>query len=542
MGRSKHRRSAAAQQQAVTTSSPAPRRDMVVVNDGFSADGYLLINGGFQAAGVSQNRGYLYWPQLDTRRQITQYTREEIARRIEWLYEHFGFARRLCHGMARMLGFLTPQPNTSDEEWNDLAFEAFMAIAGSAEVWDAGSRFDFFEGQYQDNVSMFVRGDLLAVLTETQSGRARLAYFEAHQLSNGNRTGTHWVDGVQVGPFSRHVGYSVRDGENPNNTAYVDARNAIYFGNFDNRGQVRALSILRTAVLNMIDVVEVRGFTKTAIKNHSRLGTVIERDAAQPTSNGYGGMGGPVVQAVQGMPDHSSQPINMELVLGGAMTPNLPAGAKVRVVTDDRPSQNNMEFEKALLKDCCDAVDLSYDRICNLAGITGPGLRLLNQDDKRWITIRHHRQAKRCNRMWNYTIAKEIKGGRLRAPKLQPGEYWWNKTVWIGLPSPDIDAGRTAQATQTDLQTGLTTWLEEAKIGGLYWKRRIKQAILEVVYAKLECIRQADANAIDRAELTPERVFPGRFSVTNVQPVVTPDTNIIRGNLSDPADLPDGDD
>ena len=534
----KSRQQAKRQETSTVTLQP---RDSAAVNDGFSS-AFLLMGGGFQAAGQSENRSYLYWPQLDTRRQLSQWTRQEIARKIEWLYTHFGFARRLVHGMARMLGFLTPQPNTSDEEWNDLSFECFMAIAGSAEIWDRAGKFDFFEGQYQDNTQMFIRGDQVAVLTETLSGRARLAYYEAHQLHTGDRSGPHWVDGVQLDAFGKHIGYSLRDGEDPSQTAFVDARDAIYFGNFDNRGQVRPLSILHAAVLNMIDVVEVRGYRKTAIKNHSRIGTVQETDAQSPPSNGIGGFGGPIQTTPVTMPDGSTQNINMELVMTGGITPRLPPGVKVKVISDDRPSANNMEFEKALLRDCCDTVDLSYTRLCDVSSATGPGLRMLNADDKRWIALRHHRQAKRCQRMWNYTIAKELKAGRLRAPNLKPGEYWWNKCIWIGLPTPDIDGGRTAQATQTDLLSGLTTWMEEAKSGGLYWKRRTRQAIAEVIFAKVECLTQSQAAGLAIGEVTAEKVFPGRFAITNFQPTGTsPTTANPQADLSSPEDDPEAD-
>jgi hypothetical protein len=542
MKKNKHHRS---EKGPLTTSSlrvsDQASASLTPSGDGFS-NAYLLMSGGFQAAGQSQSRGYLYWPSLDTRRQLNSYTREEIAKKIEWLYVHFGFFRRLCLGMARMLGFLTPQPNTTDEDWNDLAFETFMGIAGSAEIWDRSGKFDFFEGQVQDNIQMFVRGDLIAVLTETLAGRARLAYYEAHQITNGDRTGKQWVDGCQLDGFGKHIGYSIRDGEDTSKTAFVDARDAIYFANFDNRGQVRPLSILHAAVLNMIDVVEVRGFTKTAIKNHSRIGTVMEQETSTPANTGIGGFGGPVHTTAVTMPDGSTQNVNMELVMSGGLTPKLPPGVKVKVIADDRPSQNNMEFEKALLKDCCDSVDLSYSRLSDLAGITGPGLRMLGQDDKRWVALRHHRMAKRCQRMYNYTIAKEIKNGRLREPKLKQGEYWWNRCIWIGLPSPDIDGGRTSQATQTDLLNGLTTWQEEAKVGGLFWKRRARQSITEVVFAKLECIAQATAAGIDPTEITPQVVFPGRFGITSITAPISPDVQVQQGDTTDKNDPPESTD
>ena len=97
---------------AAQTSGP---RDSAVVNTG-TGSMFYLANGGFQSAGTSDSRGYIYWPTTDTRRQITTWTRFEVARKIQFLYNHFGFIRRLVNGMSRMLGYLTPQPDTSDEE------------------------------------------------------------------------------------------------------------------------------------------------------------------------------------------------------------------------------------------------------------------------------------------------------------------------------------------------------------------------------------------------------------------------------------------
>ena len=85
--------------------------------------------------------------------------------------------------------------------------------------------------------------------------------------------------------------------------------------------------------------------------------------------------------------------------------------------------------------------------------------------------------------------------------------------------------------------------MEEAKSGGLYWKRRIKQSIAETIYAKLECIRQATEAGIDAAEVTPQIIFPARYSITNVQPPVSPDTQVNKNaKLSDPEDAPEADD
>jgi len=506
MGKSKYRRRGTAAQ----TSGP---RDSAVVNTG-TGSMFYLANGGFQSAGTSDSRGYIYWPTTDTRRQITTWTRFEVARKIQFLYNHFGFIRRLVNGMSRMLGYLTPQPDTSDEEWNELAFETFMSIAGSAMVWDQAGKFDFFSGQIIDNQSIFRDSDTLAVKTLGPGGRARMAYYESHQIVNPPNSGTDWIDGVQVNR-GRHIAYGIKDGDDPSQVLPIEAWKCIYMARFENRGQIRPLSILQSAVLNMIDVLEVRGFHKTKIKNASRMGLAIETDYNAPAGARTGGFGSPVSKVEAIMPDGSTQQIDMELVLNGGMTPNLAPGRKVKVITDDSPSMNNQEFEKTLLKDCCNAADISYERLCDIAGITGPGIRVLNADDKRWVLLHHQQQAKRVHNQVVYTLAIEMDAGRLRQPKLKPGELWTNRFQYIGLAAPDIDGGRTAQATLSDLQSGQSTWLETWGQKGVYWKKAIRQGIAEVIFAEVECRLGETKAGLPAGAITPERVFPSRFGITS---------------------------
>lgn len=513
----------------------------VPANRDHAANGPFLLlgGGGFQAAGQDPARGYIYWPTTDTRRQITAWTRNEVARKIQFLYNHFGFIRRLVNGMATMLGYLTPQPTTSDEEWNELAFETFMSIAGSAMVWDMAGKFDFFGGQIQDNISIFRDADVLCVKTMSPGGRARMAYYESHQLANPPGAGSDWLDGVQV-YRGRHIAYGIKDGDDPNQITVIEAWKCIYMTRFENRGQVRPLSILAAAVLNMQDVIETRGYNKHAIKSQSRFGTVIETDAVATAPTGTPGAPGsganiavPIKKA-----DGATVTLNMEAVYSGGTTPGLAPGQKMKVITDDRPSMNNQAFEEALLKDCCYTAGVSYERLCNLAGLTGPALRTLNSDEKRWVKLNHYDQSKRVHNQVIYTLALEMDAGRLRQPKLLPGETWMQSFQYIGLAASDIDGGRTAAATLTDLKSGQTTWLETWGAKGAYWKKPIKQAISEIIFAEAECIRQAAAAGLPEGRVTPERVFPDRFTLPTA-PLTAVDPQQIDGDAPDPQNEPE---
>jgi hypothetical protein len=494
---------------------------------------WYLPGSGHQAAGFSDNRGYLYWPTTDTARQMTSLTRNEILRRIQWLLVHFGFAIRMVQGPARLLGYVIPQPNCSDEEWNDLAYDALMGILSNAEIYDIAGKFDGLLGQVQDNISVFSHGDCLAVLTETTTGRARMAFYEAHQIKSGpDSSGPGWEDGVLKSRQGKHLAYSLQDGQDPTTFTIVDAQNAIYMGNFQTRGQVRALSMLTPMVLNMIDVVETRGFTKTSIKRSSQVGTVIEQDMGPSATPTNGGAGGPQYTVDAIMPNGETQPITFEMATAtGSRGLALKPGQKVKVVSDDRRSPNTQAFERDVLKDCCHAADLTYEAFFDIAGITGPGIRFLNAELKRWIALKRLPQIKRVARFAVYALAKEMKAGRLRKPLLKAGENWWQRIEYLGLADMDIDGGRTAAATLTNLQSGLTTYLDQCGLDGLFWKRP------EVAFMHLTAQRTAAATGIPLADLAPQVVFPQRFAST-ITATTTPNAEP-SGPLNDKADLSD---
>jgi len=194
-----------------------------------------------------------------------------------------------------------------------------------------------------------------------------------------------------------------------------------------------------------------------------------------------------------------------------------------------------MDFERVVLTDCCHAADLDYNTLYDIAKITGPGIRFLNSALKRWVKIHRYPQIQTRHRLAVWSLAKDMKTGRLRMPVLQPGEKWWLRLEYIGLADMDIDGGRTAAATLTDLRSGQTNWLTELGSRGIFWKRGIRQNIAEVVFAEVECIKAEQAAGLPAGRITPERVFPDRFEPLAL-PVPDPEQTNLDPNLPDPGD------
>ena len=498
-----------------------------------TSGGPFLLAADHQGAADSPLRGFVYWRSTDTRRQISRMTDREIHRRIDFLYHHYGFCRRLIHGLAKHCGILTPQPDTPDEAWNEEAWDSFLFVARSPEIYDQGGRFDFFTGQYQTNVSRFKSGRSLAVLTETESKRASHAFYESHQIDHeSSRAGDdRIVQGVDLSKFSRHLGYYLRDADNPDGKPVrYDAQDCLYFGKFDNHGQAHPMSVFAFAVANMVDVVETTGMWKAAIKSTATRGEVIEQDAATKFVQGPSGIG-TLVPVESTTSDGKKIVVQRRMVFGGgAEVVPLAPGQKMRVITDDRPTAQNLEFRRELMEDCVLGSDLPAAALMHVAGLTGPNVRFVMEDIERWILLQHLWQARKCHAIYTRVLAKEIKAGRLREPVGKDGKKvaWWRPqyVYWYGLPSMTIDRGRDARMSVIRLDTGLTTWGDEHAKEGVFWKKALTARVQEVAWLKKK-IWEADkalkAETGDEVGLVYEEV------------IKRPNTTLLIGPESDPA-------
>lgn len=415
----------------------------------------------------------------------------EIRRRVHFLEANFGFARRLLDGATKLVGALTPYPQTEDAAWNKESWDHFYHRAKSEELFDLAGRFDFWGWQRVATRSRFRDGDHLSVLTEGDSGAAQMAFYEAHQIRSAAGAPERLrapmeKQGVVYDRHGKHLGYRVRDGIDPEQSRVIARRDALYHGMLRSHGQIRGHSVFTTSVCNMIDVVETRGFTKLSLKSQSRIGTVIERDLGTVSAGPGAGLGGQVLTTQEPDGRGGIVPVNWELVYAGGQVPRMAPGERVRVLQGGQPHQNQQEFERSILRDCVWGWDLPYEALCEISGVTGPAVRFLMNEVDRWTYNEHELLAKLCHRWWVYDTAKEIEAGRLREPN---DARWWQqqKVLWVGQRGLTIDRGREGQLAIVQLGAGLTTWADEWGEWGEFWQDKVDQRVREVAYAQAQC-------------------------------------------------------
>lgn len=414
---------------------------------------------GFDGASSSPNRGDVWWPTLETREELDNWSRTELLRKIRWLHANVGMFRAFVNSGADLIGWLTPSACTEDADWNKRAAEVFEDRAGTAAAFDVGGKFDFWTAQPMLSRAALKDGDILTVLTESTTRGAMLGFYESHQIVSPKDNADRWTDGILCDARGRHLSYGIRDGQR-DTVVPVSARDAIYYGEFDSPGHRRVVPKLAHAVTTGLDITEIRALVKGGIKTSHLFGAI--RQASNPTiprsKLGITGATGHETRTRAGNTaagDPASVTDNFEVshVWGGNQIPRLPTGEELKILHDSRPSPNQMEFMETLARDMSVGYGLPPEVIVHMTGLTGPGIRYVLDVADRWIKNRQATLENWCRRVWIYTIAKEIKAGRLPMPK---DPRWW-KVDFIPQRSLTIDRGRDMRSRMEAVEAGLDT-------------------------------------------------------------------------------------
>lgn len=439
---------------------------------------------GYDGANWSKSRGRIHWPSLDPRLELDSFSRTELLRRVHWLKGNFGFIRGLIRNTAELVGFLVPQGESGDDEWDDEAEEAYNFVTGEAEAFDVAGKFDVEEAQTMLMREALTDGDALTVMTRWDNGAARFMFYKTSQLANPKDANEDWRDGIKV-VKGRHVAYGLRTGKKEDAVTVVPASSVIYFGEFDAPGEDRPVPPLSAAVNHSQDITETWGFLKEAVKASSLLGVVRERTAAATPRARQGLTGPPQTVTTPG-----GDKITLADIWGGGQMPDLEPGVSAKILTDGRPHPNVQEQIHTLMRDVAEGFGLPLEVVWAMIRVTGPGVRFALSRADRWIKQRQKRQRKWARKVWRYVIACEIERGALRMPPMVKGKQRWWAVSFTAQSNLTIDRGQVSRAMCEELDRGVTTYSAFDDIDGRHWKDRARQRIKEVSWMKKECAKE----------------------------------------------------
>ena len=473
---------------------------------------------GYDAANYSTRRGYVYFPTLNTQREVQPWSRLEMSRRSRYLTRNVGFAKRCTYGLAQMVGSLHPRPFTDDKDWNKLALSAYERRAERPLTFDRAGRYTAWSIQPVITRSRMIDGDFGAVLTSSQSGGAMCAFYESHQIGNGLQVfDEQWRDGVRI-IGERATQYRLLDPADANKTVDIAAQDFILNADFLSIGHSRGVTALHHAITNMLDTTEIRSDVKLGIKIANRVGIYIGRSQPKGSAEPRG-MGGGSPQTIT---TPAGDDILSENLWKGGKIIDPGVGAEIKTLLDQRPHPNSREFLEDLNRDIAWGVGISPDVLWNIAKLGGASVRYVLADAQVWIEAQQQLLVDQfLHRFWVYFISKEIKSGRLRPPT-DPDWFWK-----VGFQPPaklTVDIKNDGRLSIDLHRAGMLTLKRWYGSQGLDEEEEIRQHVREYAL-KVKIIAEVEAET--GVKIDYDRVFPPA-------PGQAPAGNIIDPTASDP--------
>lgn len=471
---------------------------------------------GHQGADFSRLRGMIYFPELDTRKEVTPFTRLETLRRTRYLDANYGSARRMLGGTARIIAGtgLIPQARTTDARWNALAEAYYRRRTSSRFTYDRGARFNAGSSQFHSLYTMFRDGDCAQVpVRDPSTGSASFAFYEGHQIGNNYLPGDEardWRDGVRHDAQNRPLAYRFLGDDG----AYTDlpASSVFFHCNYQSSGKSRGLSALSHAINHLLDASEITTYIKTGVKLSNRHGYWIETAAgadAGPPPGAGARVAGSNAKKIE-IPT-SSGPVVLERIFGAGEMPALGPGQSIKFNTSSNPHPNQLTLLDYLIRDVSWGLPwggVSPELLWNITALGGANTRFVMADAQQFVDVgQQFLVDSKCQPEWNFILATGLLNGDL--PPCQDPE--WYKCIWIRPPRITVDFGRDGRL-----------YMEQVKSGALTFSRLYGWQGLDVDTEQEEWLSEM-ANLRQRAlakGLDPERVTDmvyGRSGVTTAQ-------------------------
>jgi capsid protein len=441
----------------------------------------------------SMKRGRVILPNANPERAVSSGDRVEIAQKVRAGEQNVGLVKRTIEVPARLVGNLKPQAATGNEDFDAEVEERFWSRAEHAAAFDAAGRFSFLDWQRWCRESKRRDGDALSVLTEGSEGGGRLRCYEALQIGDGHSRGRNrpknLVDGVFLDKFGGRAGFQLLDG-NGKASAVVPRDRAIYHGCEVRVGRPRSVSPLAHSIANFLDATEILSDSKTQVKVAALWGAWVESDkdgGADPgedlkdllrTAGETADALDEFVEAGEPTSEELGEVIGAEDFLGGGRMQEFGAGKSLKTMKNDNPGPNVMGLLSWLVRDIC--ADVSPEVLWDASKMSGPGMRFVMAELRRFIAHEQEVNRRDCQRVWMYLLAKEAKMGRLVIPA-EVENSWW-KASWIPEADLTIDRGRDGKLDLELLDKGLMTKAEFWGRQGKDWKEEEDRVLRERIW------------------------------------------------------------
>ncbi len=416
---------------------------------------------GYQGAQWSPNRGFIYWPTLDPKREMNQLTRRELARRIHFLKGNVGLPNRIIVGIRNMVigTGLVPRATTTDREFNLAATKYYENRASSKLSYDVTAKFSGWEMQRQAYETKLTDADAAIVYSKSAGGRTLRKLYSGLSIGNSCDSSLDqekWIDGV----FPRCLGapskYRFLNDEGKR-ARDIDAQDMTFLARLAAPGSIRGEPLLKHAANKLIDITEVHSSWMQQIKNASTIGYYL---AANSTPVSGQGMPEEVLKQLfkktsKEVQTADGKKITLKVVMGGGNElVELPPGYDIKTLLDQRPHPNQKEYIDEMIRDISMGAGISSDLLWNIYKLGGANTRFVMADAQTFVEVEQDDIVYGwLIRDWVQEIADGLATGAL--PPCKDPEWWQHG--WVPPARMTVDFGRDGRIYLEEYARGLIT-------------------------------------------------------------------------------------
>lgn len=481
--------------------------------DGFGRPAIRDVRAHYEGAHSSPARSILPGVIQNARKDLSRATRRELLRNSRELYKNNPMVKAVCE---RLITYtvgtgIRPEPATSNPKWNERALYAFNEWAKNA---DLVSRKSFWELQAVNFRGMIVDGDAFIVPTHGDSGRPRVQLLEGHSITTNTyaRPGALDDDGVIVNRYGRPIAYVVQE---PNEKGEIVQRqipesDIIQIANVERAGQRRGVCLAAAALTTAIDLHDILGLEKGAVKSAGSTKDIIKTENGElPDLN-------PIAASTRQKTSNgttASVAQYYEEVFGGTSRV-LRHGDSWENFESKRPSPAWQGFVDFLAELICLSYNLppSLVRQMKVGGAdTRRDLATMQRVCEGWQAV----LAQQYQRVYEFVIEAEIEDGALAG-----APFDWRATDWQFPRAPTVDAGRMSAQDREDVRTGIMTLREACGQYGVSPVAHVKQLDRELEMINPRLTRE------QRQDIITARLYagPNGTGLPHLQPAATEPT------------------
>lgn len=479
----------------------------------------------FDAAKRLGYRGYFYFPTLDPKEQMEQFTRDEIARKINWLYNNVGAVTLVIDGIAldEVDTGIWPRASTSDPQFNQEVTNAFDDECGEARVFDEAGVENYYTAQMLLRRHIRAYGDHFGqhLLPGQGSSAPSINFIPMWQVRNARTPldQSRWRDGVMTTPAGRAIKYRCVTNKDGSQWIDVSADEMYHYHDHFWTGQRRGVSGLAPVAKKLFTIDDITRAEANGVLLRSRLAYALT------TKEDYGAgpqllPGAQEVEEVETSDGRKMFVQKVRATTGDEIdVATLPPGVDIKVLESQR-ALPVMEFNKTLLTDVAYCTLYPPEYTFFMGGVGQGTLVRAVQNRVRKVRnkVRHFQIIPQfCKRWYLFWLYQRIKAGRFTSV---PKDWFRVKHI---CPADDtVDQGREGKLYDSRLETGKMSPSVYHGMNGEDAEDVDEDVITTRIRRERRLLKERESNPDIADQLTYDRVFvppAGRSVATVAQPL-----------------------